>query len=120
MKKIKDLQPKSIVPGILGHYAHGELHTFGYVLIKKGSIVPEHQHPHEQITFIVEGQLDMVIDGKAYSLTPGFFHIIPSNVRHSAVAISDCIVIDTFSPVREDYKNLESVAFSSVGRDEEN
>jgi quercetin dioxygenase-like cupin family protein len=112
MKKIKDLQPKELVPGIAGYYAHGELHTLGYVVIKKGSVVPEHQHVHEQITFILEGQLDMVIDDKPYSLIAGSYHIISSNVRHSAIAVEDCIIIDTFSPVREDYKNVEAAVFS--------
>ena len=112
MKKIKDVKPKVLVPGITGYYVHGDLHTFGYVEIKKGSIVPEHHHQQEQITYILEGQLNMVIGGKPYSLTAGSYFIIHSNVPHSAVAITDCLVIDTFSPVREDYKDPESAAFS--------
>jgi len=114
MSRIKDVKPKQVAPGITGHYVHGDLHTLGYVLIKKGSIVPEHHHKQEQITFIVDGQLDMIIDGEPHSLTAGMFHTIPSNVPHSAVAPTDCVVIDTFSPVREDYKDLESAAFTLV------
>ena len=53
---------------------------------------------------MIEGQLDMIIDGKAYSLTDGMYHVISSNVPHSAIAITDCKVIDVFGPVREDYK----------------
>ena len=104
MKQIKDITPKEIVPGITGYYAHGDKHTFGFVDIKEGSVVPEHHHMQEQITYIIEGQLDMVIDGKPCRLTAGMYHIIPSNTLHSAVAITDCKVIDTFSPVRQDYK----------------
>jgi|SRR5215469_7791361 len=104
MKQIKSIAPKEIVPGITGYYAHGDKHTFGFVDIKKGSVVPEHHHMQEQITYIIEGQLDMVIDGKLCTLTAGMYHIIPSNISHSAVAMTDCKVIDTFSPVREDYK----------------
>ena len=63
-----------------------------------------HHHIHEQITYIIVGQLDMVIDGVAFSLTDGMYHVIPSNLPHSAIAITDCKVIDVFSPVREDYK----------------
>ncbi len=112
MSRIKDVRPKQVAPGITGHYVHGELHTFGYVVIKKGSIVPVHHHKQEQITFIVEGQLDMIIGGEPHSLTAGMYHVIHSNVPHSAVAPIDCVLIDTFSPVREDYKDLESVAFT--------
>jgi quercetin dioxygenase-like cupin family protein len=104
MDLIKNIKPKQLVVGIQGYYVHGEKHTMGLVELKKGSIVPMHSHIHEQITFILEGQLDMVIDGVNYSLTAGMYHVIPSNVLHSAVAITECKVIDTFSPVREDYK----------------
>lgn len=104
MKLIKDIKPKELAPGITGHYAHGEKATFGYVELKKGSIVPLHHHINEQITYILEGQLDMVIGGVDCSMTAGMYHVISSNVPHSAVAVTDCKLIDTFSPVREDYK----------------
>ena len=104
MDLIKNIKPKELAPGITGYYAHGEKHTMGFVELKKGSIVPMHAHIHEQITFILEGQLNMNIGGVDYSLTIGMYHIIPSNVPHSAIAITDCKLIDTFSPVREEYK----------------
>ena len=104
MKPIKDIPPKEVVPGITGYYAHGDKQTFGFIEIKKGSALPEHHHVHEQITYIIEGQLNMVIGGEPCPLTAGMFHVIPSNTPHSAVAITDCKVIDVFSPVREDYK----------------
>jgi quercetin dioxygenase-like cupin family protein len=104
MNLIKDIKPKQLVPGITGYYAHGERMSFGYVELEKGSIVPTHQHIQEQITYIVEGQLDMVIGGKECSLTAGTYYVIHSNVPHSANAKTFCKVIDAFSPVREDYK----------------
>lgn len=104
MEKIKNIAPKELAPGITGHYAHGEKATFGYVELKKGSIVPTHHHIHEQITYILDGQLDMVIGGVDCSMTAGMYHVIPSNLPHSAVAITDVKVIDVFGPVREDYK----------------
>ena len=108
MQRIKDIKPKELVPGVTGYYAHGEKHTFGLVELRAGSIVPEHHHIHEQITYILEGQLDMTIGGKSYSLTPGMFHVIPSNTPHSAIAIKDCKAIDTFSPARDDYKSSDA------------
>lgn len=104
MQHIKKIPPKILFPGITGFYAHGNELTFGFVELEKDSKVPEHKHVQEQITYIVEGQLDMVIGGKPCSLTTGMYHVIPSNVPHSAVAITTCKVIDAFSPVREDYK----------------
>lgn len=104
MQQIKNLKSKEVVAGITGYYAHGDKHTFGYVEIKKGSVVPEHHHMQEQITYIIEGELDMTIGGQFCPLRPGMYYVIPSNTPHSATALTDCKVIDTFSPVREDYK----------------
>jgi len=104
MQKITDIPAKKLMESITGHYAHGQNMSFGLVLITKGTIMPKHQHVHEQTTYIIEGQLDMNIDGVDYSLTPGSYFVIPSNVWHGANAITDCKVIDVFGPVREEYK----------------
>jgi quercetin dioxygenase-like cupin family protein len=104
MHFIKEINPKKLVDGIIGYYTHGEKLTFGYVELGAGSKIPQHHHIHEQITYIIEGQLDMIIDGKAYSLTPGMYFVIPSNTPHSAIAKTDCKIVDAFSPPREDYK----------------
>jgi quercetin dioxygenase-like cupin family protein len=109
MQLIKDIPVKTLAPGITGHYAHGENTTFGYLMLEKGSIVPLHHHVQEQITYILEGQLDMVIDGIDCSMTAGMYHVIHSNIPHSAVAVTDCKVIDVFGPVREDYKTTTPV-----------
>jgi hypothetical protein len=47
----------------------------------------------------------MEIEGKLCSLTAGMYHVLPSNMPHGALAITDCKVIDAFSPAREDYKS---------------
>ncbi len=104
MQLIKDITPKELMAGITGYYVHGDSMTFGYVELKAGSSVPLHQHVQEQITYIIEGELNMVIDNQACVLTAGMYHVIPSNIFHSAVAKTDCKIIDAFSPVREDYK----------------
>jgi quercetin dioxygenase-like cupin family protein len=104
MHHLNDIPSKELAIGIRGKYVHGSDTTFGYVLIKSGSILPTHYHVHEQITYIVKGELEMTIGGETFTLTEGTVHVIPSNTPHSAVARMDCIVIDVFSPVREDYR----------------
>lgn len=106
MQQIKDIYPKQLMEGITGHYAHGESMSFGLVEIAAGTIMITHQHNHEQITYLLEGELDMDIDGISYSLAPGSYHVIPSNVWHGAYAKTSCKLIDVFSPVREEYKTL--------------
>ncbi len=104
MQKLKDIHPKELAPGLTGFYAHGTSMTIGLVEIKAGSNLPAHHHVHEQITYILEGNLDMTIDGMLCPLSAGMYYVIPSNVIHSAIAKTDCKVIDVFNPVREDYK----------------
>lgn len=114
MDAIKNLSPKALAPGITGYYTHGNQMTFGLVELKAGSSVPLHAHPHEQITYILEGQLDMIIDGTAYSLTSSMYYVIASNTPHSAIAITDCKVIDVFSPLREDYQTTVAVDWTGL------
>ena len=104
MEPIKNIKPKELKPGITGYYCHGEKMTFGYVELKQGSEVPMHNHVQEQITYILEGELDMVIGGENCLLKAGMYHVIGSQIPHSAVARTNCKVIDAFGPVREDYK----------------
>ena len=104
MAQITSIAPRKLTDGIIGHYVHGENSTLGLVILDEGSSVPPHQHPQEQITYILEGELDMTIDGKRCLLSAGMYYVIPSGVVHGAVAHVDCKVIDVFNPVREDYQ----------------
>jgi len=101
---LKDLPSKKLMQGITGYYAHGKNMTFGLVEIEAGTVMPLHQHVHEQITYLLEGQLDMQIGGIPHTLTAGSYHVIPSNVWHGAHAVTYCKLIDVFEPVREEYK----------------
>lgn len=104
MQHIHDLSAREIMPGISGKYVHGNTCTFGYVDIKAGTIMPTHHHVHEQITYVLEGELEMTIGAETIVLTAGMVNIIPSNMPHSAIAHIPCKLIDFFSPVREDYR----------------
>ena len=78
--------------------------TIGLVNIEEGTILPEHSHIHEQITQVISGKLEMTIGGITKVLEADSITVIPSNAIHSANALTSCVVIDTFFPVREDYK----------------
>jgi quercetin dioxygenase-like cupin family protein len=105
MPQIKDIKKKELSPGITGQYVHGENLTTGWVTIEKGSTLGLHQHPHEQITIMLKGKMEMKIGHETVLLQEGMIQIIPSNVPHSALAHEDCTLIDVFNPVREDYRS---------------
>jgi quercetin dioxygenase-like cupin family protein len=104
MINIKDIPAKEIVPGFFGKFIHGEQSTLAFWEIKKGHTLPLHHHVHEQITYIVSGELEMMIGNEKYVLTGGMTNVIPSNLPHSGFALTDCVVIDSFCPVREEYR----------------
>src|SRR5579872_4732319 len=75
------------------------------VLLKKGCIVPEHSHPNEQLTYILEGTLKFWIDGKEIVVNAGETLCIPSNMPHKAEALEDTVDLDIFAPPRADWIN---------------
>ncbi len=104
MIQIDEIPAKEIIPGFVGKFLHGSQSTLGIWNIKVGSSMPEHQHFHEQLTYVQEGELEMVIAGEKMHFSAGNLHVIPPNTPHSALAITDCRVIDFFAPAREEYR----------------
>jgi len=96
-----------IFPGVHSAMEHSAQITYGCIDLKEGVIVPVHSHPHEQWTYILEGQMEFTLEGEKQLLTSGMGAYIPSNALHGAVAVTACKVIDVFTPVRKDYKALE-------------
>ncbi len=96
-----------LMDGIHGAIAHSEQLSVGYITLEEGAQLPEHAHIHEQWSHVIEGELDFVLNGHRQLMTKGMSVHIPSNIPHSATAVTKCVVIDTFLPVREDFKLLQ-------------
>ena len=96
-----------IINGIHGVFHHSDRLTFGNITFEKGAILPEHHHIHEQWTHVLEGELEFTLAGETRVLTAGNSVYIPSEVPHSANALTKCKLMDAFLPVREDFKTLE-------------
>ena len=102
-QSLDTIQPQEILPGYTVRFIHGEKMTMAFWEVKAGSPLPEHAHHHEQVANVLEGEYELTVDGETRRLKPGEAVVIPSNVPHSGVAITDCRLLDVFSPVREDY-----------------
>ena len=72
------------------------------VELDPGARLPEHRHPHEQITYLISGRLRFIIDGVAREIASGETIALPGNIPHAVEAIEASQAIDTFSPPRED------------------
>lgn len=103
-KELKDIPAKEMFPGYTGRFIHTNNMTFAFWEVKAGSKVPEHAHMHEQVAHLIEGEFELTVDGNPIELEPGKVVVIPSNINHSGIAITDCKLLDVFSPVREDYR----------------
>ena len=65
---------------------------------------PPHQHPHEQISYVVAGELLFYLDGEPATLGPGDMITVPPNVPHTVQLLSNHVrLVDTFTPLREDF-----------------
>jgi len=80
--------------------------TFSFIEVKAGESLPEHSHPHEQVSIIQEGIFQLTLNGEPIQFSAGELIIIPSYIKHSGLAITDCKLLDVFNPVREDYRKL--------------
>ncbi len=83
--------------------AFGERTHLTEFRLAKGSIIPKHEHPHEQTGYLVSGGMTFVIAGETFETKPGDGWSIPGGVSHSVDVHEDCVVIEVFSPAREDY-----------------
>lgn len=101
----QDLAVREVIPGYHGRFIHSERMTFARWHIDAGAPLPEHSHLHEQVVHVFSGEFELVLEGVAHRCRPGSVLVIPSNARHSGRAITDCEVMDVFSPVREDYRD---------------
>lgn len=74
--------------------------------LRKGCLVPLHQHENEQLTYVVEGALKFWLgseDGDTVVVRSGEVLHLPSNLPHKALALEDTLDIDIFSPPRQDW-----------------
>ncbi len=99
--------PKEKVSDVLDRrLITGEHVMLTHVYLKKGAIVPQHNHHNEQITYILEGSLRFWIgedESEVIDVRAGEVLHIPSLVKHKAEALEDTVDVDIFSPPRQDW-----------------
>src|SRR4051812_16579829 len=99
--------PKEQVSAMLDRrLVTGDRMMLAHVYLKKGCVVPKHQHENEQLTYILSGALKFWIgedQKEEIMVRAGEVLHIPSNVPHKAEAIEDTLDVDVFSPPRQDW-----------------
>lgn len=99
-----DVPTIELVPGIKAHIVSAEKITLSFAIGEPNARLSPHRHQNEQMLIVLEGAIDLVIDGKQYHLERGDVAVLPSNTEHGAYASDKgCRVIDVFSPPRQDF-----------------
>ena len=94
-----------IVPGVRIRTLWGDKVMMSLIETDPHTDVPEHTHPHEQAGMVLEGEFDMTIGGERQTMKRGMSYVIPGGVPHALHGgPGRGLVLDIFSPPREDYK----------------
>lgn len=100
LEKITEMISQKIVTG--------EREMLAQIYLKRGALVPMHSHESEQMTYILQGALKVVVGGEALTVREGEVLHVPSGVLHQAEALEDTLELDVFSPIRQDWIRDES------------
>ncbi len=100
-----DCSCHDLFPGVQLFTATGRQMTLSYVEFQPHAVVERHQHPHEQMGILLEGELTFEIGDEVQLLGPGDMWRIPGGVPHKATAGPAPVrALDVFHPVRDDYR----------------
>ncbi len=97
------MEVETLSPTTSRQVVHGEKITMARLVLKKGAVVPTHSHHNEQISTMLEGSLRFHIGDEEILLGEGESVVIPPHVPHSVEALEDCVALDVFAPLRDDW-----------------
>ncbi len=101
----KDAKPINVLPGLTRRtLAQNKCMMICEFKFDAHVEIPMHSHPHDQVGYLVEGRVEMNIDGEKFELCKGDSYSAPSNVPHGVFTLEPSVIVDTFSPPREDYR----------------
>ena len=108
LAELREIRAVQVWPDIKARRVQGDRITLAVVELAPNSVVPEHRHDHEQVGVVLEGSVRFTVGDDSREFGPGGTWRIRSQVPHRVQAGPDgAVVVDTFSPVREDWNALD-------------
>jgi quercetin dioxygenase-like cupin family protein len=102
--KLSDSTPETLFGSLTKRMAaHGGSLMAVQVHLPQGSVAPAHGHPHEQITYVIHGRVSYRIGDETRELAEGDSAYVPGDTEHEVTALEDTLVVDVFTPQREDF-----------------
>jgi quercetin dioxygenase-like cupin family protein len=86
--------------------AHNEQIMLVRHYFEEGWVGARHSHPHDQLVYVVSGALRVEVGGKMFDVLAGDSFVVDGGVEHQASALEASEVLDVFTPVREEYREL--------------
>lgn len=83
----------------------GEKMMLVEVHFEAGAVGSVHKHPHEQATRVIKGRVRFTLDAREQEVAAGEYLLIPSNTLHGAQALEESLLLDIFSPPRQDFRD---------------
>ncbi len=103
--RTEDLPATEMLPGVTRRAVYLDDVMLTFFDLAPKAVIPEHHHPHQQITWIVSGVMEFNLDGEKRVLQAGDGVLIPPNMPHGAIILDElCRAIDAWHPVRDDYR----------------
>jgi quercetin dioxygenase-like cupin family protein len=100
-----DLKPKQLLEGITLRAVSGDKTMMTFFQFEPHALIPPHRHVHEQITYVIEGEIEFTVEGQTKVLAAGDGVLILSNQEHSArILNTPAKALDAWYPIREDYR----------------
>ncbi len=97
--------PVEMLPGVVRRtMTDGDRMMLCEIRMDAGSVVPTHTHPHEQTGYLASGRIRFRIGDQERELSAGDAWMVPGGVPHEASALEASILVDIFSPPREEYR----------------
>jgi quercetin dioxygenase-like cupin family protein len=104
------LQSVTVFDGVDIRLLDGAGMTLVRARCSAGASVPAHQHPHEQMTWVISGSLRMTVDGVVSTVDAGEVIRVPGDVEHESFAPEDTEILEVFTPRRDDLADRVSAA----------
>ena len=83
--------------------AYGDRMPAIQTILRRGAVAPPHSHHHEQLSYCLDGSVEVAMEGQKAVCKAGGSWVVPGGVEHSARAIEDSLTVEVFGPVREEF-----------------
>lgn len=97
------IDEETLNPLLMRQAIHADHLTIARLSLRKGAMVPPHSHVHEQASLVEQGALKFVVEGREQVVRAGQTLVLAPHETHAVEALEDTLVMDVFSPAREDW-----------------